>query len=178
MPTATAPTPPRVPAPATAFLRAPGSPGRIAHVGVGVHVLVRAGDTGGAWALVDYELPPGFAGPPPHRHAHTTEAFHCTAGRLALTVDGRSVTIGAGEVAVVPPGVVHGFANADADAPARMLVWLTPGGFEGYFDDLAALAGASPAWPPADPDALAAIAGRYDLLPPAAAPAAAPAAGA
>jgi mannose-6-phosphate isomerase-like protein (cupin superfamily) len=103
MPTATAPTPPRVPAPATAFLRAPGSPGRIAHVGVGVHVLVRAGDTGGAWALVDYELPPGFAGPPPHRHAHTTEAFHCTAGRLALTLDGRPVTLGPGEVAVVPP---------------------------------------------------------------------------
>ena len=159
-------------APRAPFVRAPGSPGRIAHVGVGVHVLVRAGDTGGAWSLVDYELPPGFAGPPPHRHAHTTEAFHCTAGTLALTLDGRRVTLRAGEVAVVPPGVVHAFANP-ADEPARMLVFLTPGGFERYFDDLAALAAASPVWPPADPHAVAALAAPYDLLPPAAPPAAA-----
>jgi quercetin dioxygenase-like cupin family protein len=153
-----------LPALARAFVRAPGSPGRVAHVGVGVHVLVRAGDTGGAWALVDYELPPRFAGPAPHAHARTTEAFYCTAGALALTLDGRPVALAPGEIAVVPPGVVHGFANP-SDAPARMLVWMTPGGFEGYFDEVAALAAASPVWPPADPRALAAVSARYDLLP-------------
>jgi quercetin dioxygenase-like cupin family protein len=158
MPASLAPAAPR-----TAFVRAPGSPGRIRHVGAAVHVLVRAGDTGGAWSLVDYELPPRFAGPPPHAHAVTTEAFYCTAGRLALTLDGRSVTLGAGEVAVVPPGVVHAFANPD-DAPARMLILLTPGGFEGYFDELAALAAESPVWPPADPGAVAAVSARYDLV--------------
>ena len=152
--------------PTTAFVRAPGSPGRIAHVGAAVHVLVRAGDTGGAWSLVDYELPPRFAGPPPHAHAGFTEAFHCTAGTLALTLDGRATTLRAGKIAVVPPGAVHAFANPD-DAPARMLVWMTPGGFEGYFDDLAALAAASAAWPPADPHALATLAARYDLRAPA-----------
>jgi hypothetical protein len=46
---------------------------------------------------------------------------------------------------------------------------MTPGGFEGYFDDLAALAAASPAWPPADPGALGAVAARYDLVAPGAA---------
>jgi quercetin dioxygenase-like cupin family protein len=107
-------------APAAPFVRGPGSPGRIAHVGVTVHVLVRAADTGGAWSLVDYALPPGFAGPPPHAHATFTEAFHCTDGTVALTLDGRAVTLRAGEVAVVPPGVVHAFANPDG-APARVL---------------------------------------------------------
>jgi quercetin dioxygenase-like cupin family protein len=136
-------------------------------VGVSVHVLVRAGDTGGAWSLVDYELPPRFAGPPPHVHAGITEAFYCTEGTLALMLDGQAVTLRAGEVAVVPPGVPHAFANP-SDAPARMLLWLTPGGFERYFDDLAALAAASPVWPPADPEAMAAVAARYDLVPAAA----------
>jgi quercetin dioxygenase-like cupin family protein len=150
--------------PLGAFVGAPGSPGRIAHVGVAVHVLVRAGDTGGAWALVDYELPPRFAGPPPHVHAAMSEAFYCIAGTLALTLDGRAATLGAGEVAVVPPGVAHAFANP-SDAPARMLVWMTPGGFERYFDDLAALAARSPVWPPADPGAVAALAAGYDLQP-------------
>jgi quercetin dioxygenase-like cupin family protein len=168
MPATTALSPFVAPAlPATAFVRAPGSPGRIAHVGVSVHVLVRAGDTGGAWSLVDYELPPRFAGPPPHVHAGITEAFYCTEGTLALMLDGQAVTLRAGEVAVVPPGVPHAFANP-SDTPARMLLWLTPGGFERYFDDLAALAAASPVWPPADPGAMAAVAARYDLVPAAA----------
>ncbi len=157
--------PASAPMPAAALLRAPGSPGLVPHVGVSVHALVLAGETGGAWSLVDYTMPPGFAGPPPHRHAHTTEAYYCVAGEVAFTLDGRAVTLAAGEAAVVPPGVAHAFANP-GDAPARLLVWLTPGGFERYFDDVAALAAASPAWPPADPGAMAAIAARYDLLPP------------
>jgi quercetin dioxygenase-like cupin family protein len=150
--------------PSTAFLRAPGSPGRIAHVGATVHVLVRAGDTGGAWSLVDYEAPPGFAGPPAHQHAGFTEAFHCVAGALALVIDGQPTTLRAGEVAVIPPGVAHAFANP-SDQPARVLVFMTPGGFEGYFDELAALAARSEAWPPADRTALAAIGARYDQQP-------------
>lgn len=153
-----------IPPPPAAFVRAPGSPGAIPHVGVAVHVLVRASDTAGAWSLVDYELPPRFAGPPPHRHAAFTEAFHCSAGTVALSLDGREVTLRTGEVAVVPPGVAHAFANP-SDAPARLLIWMTPGGFESYFDELAALAAASPTWPPADPSAMRALAARYDLLP-------------
>jgi quercetin dioxygenase-like cupin family protein len=136
----------------------------VRHVGVAVHVLVRADDTGGAWSLVDYELPPRFAGPPPHVHQAFTEAFHCTAGQIALTLDGRAVTLRAGETAVVPPGVAHAFANPD-DAPARVLIFMTPGGFERYFDDLAELAAASPTWPPADPQALARLSAGYDLAP-------------
>ena len=146
------------------YVRAPGSPGLVPRLGVTVNVLVRAGDTGGAWSLLDYTMPPRFAGPPAHRHAHTTETFYCIDGELSLTLDGRAVRLHAGEAAVVPPGVSHAFAN-DGDRPATVLIHLTPGGFEGYFDELAVLARESASWPPADSAAIPAILARYDHLP-------------
>ena len=146
------------------IVRAAGSPGPIPRLGVTINVLVRAGDTDGAWSLLDYAMPPRFAGPPAHRHAHTTETFYCVRGEARLTLDGRSVRLRAGEAAVVPPGVSHAFAN-DGDEPATMLIHLTPGGFEGYFDELAALARESAHWPPADPSTIPAILSRYDYLP-------------
>ena len=146
------------------YVRAPGSPGHIPRLAVTVNVLVRASDTDGAWSLLDYTMPPRFAGPPAHRHAHTTETFYCVDGEVSLTLDRRAVRLRAGEAAVVPPGVAHAFAN-DGDRPATMLIHLTPGGFEGYFDELAALARESASWPPADPACLPAILARYDHLP-------------
>ena len=146
------------------LVRAPGAPGTLPHVGVAVNILVRAADTDGAWSMLDYTMPARFAGPPAHRHAHTTETFYCVSGEVTLTLDGRAVGLKAGEAAVVPPGVAHAFGNA-SDAPATMLIHLTPGGFEAYFDDLAALARASEAWPPADPTAVARLLAPHDYLP-------------
>jgi quercetin dioxygenase-like cupin family protein len=157
------PAPTVLPTPAP-HLRAAGSPGAIPRLGVTVNVLVRAGDTGGAWSLLDYTMPPRFAGPPAHRHAHTTETFYCVRGEVRLTLDGRVARLRAGEAAMVPPGVSHAFAN-DAEQPATLLVHLTPGGFEGYFDELAALARESEQWPPLDASALPSILSRYDHLP-------------
>ena len=147
------------------FVRAPGSPGAIPRLGVTVNVLVRAGDTGGAWSLLDYTMPAHFAGPPAHRHAHTTETFYCIDGEVVLTLDGRAVRLRSGEAAVVPPGTSHAFAN-EGGAPAKLLIHLTPGGFEGYFDELASLARGSEQWPPADPTRMPSILAGYDHQPP------------
>jgi mannose-6-phosphate isomerase-like protein (cupin superfamily) len=149
------------PATAHPLVRAPGSPGAVRHLGVTVNTLVRASDTAGAWCLLDYTMPPGYAGPPPHRHARTTETFYCVSGTLTLRLDGCTVDLRPGEAAVVPPGVAHAFGNR-GESPATMLVYMTPGGFEAYFDEVAALAAASPVWPPADPGVIPAILTRYD----------------
>lgn len=153
-----------LPSPAP-LVRAAGSPGLIPRLGVTINILVRAGDTNGAWSLLDYTMPPRFAGPPAHRHADTTETFYCVTGELRLTLDGRDVRLRAGDAAVVPAGVAHAFSN-EGDRPATMLIHLTPGGFEGYFDELAALARESEQWPPADSSTILAILSRYDHLPP------------
>jgi hypothetical protein len=49
--------------------------------------------------------------------------------------------------------VPHTFAELGGERPARFLVWVTPGGHEGYFEELAAAALASPAGYP-DPSEL------------------------
>ncbi len=150
------------PRPLAPFVRGPGTPGHLGPLDVTIHVLVRGADTGGGWALVDYTMPPGFAGPPTHAHDLATEAFYGIEGETRLEVNGREVALLPGAVAVVPPGVMHRFRNA-TDRPARHLVVLTPAGFEGYFDDLAALAAEHGAWPPAEPAALTALMTRHDL---------------
>ena len=140
----------------------------VAPLGVTIRTLVATADSGGALAALDYTAPPRFRGAAPHRHAVLTETFVGLAGELRLQADGGEHALGPGAVVVVPPGVVHAFANP-GDEPARFLVLATPGmGLDRYFAELADLIARSPAWPPADPSAVAAIAERYDTFPPSA----------
>jgi quercetin dioxygenase-like cupin family protein len=142
------------------LVRTGGRPGLIRHIGVTVNNLVRAADTGGAWSLLEYTMPPGFDGPPLHWHAAVTEVFYCVAGEIAFTLDGREVRTKAGDVVVVPPRIVHTLRNG-SHAPAVFIALLMPGGFERYFDEIAELAERSEQWPP-NPEELAAIVGRSD----------------
>lgn len=145
-----------------ALRRIPSRPGYLAPLDVTVNVLVRGADTGGAWALVDYTMPPRFAGPPAHTHPRSTEAFYGLEGITTLEVAGRVVALRPGEVAMVTPGVLHRFWN-EADRPARHLVLLTPAGFEAYFDDLAELVTSEGTWPPSGPEVLTALMERHDI---------------
>jgi quercetin dioxygenase-like cupin family protein len=139
----------------------------VAGVGVTVRTLVATAESGGALALLEYTAPPRFRGPAPHWHAMLTETFVGLDGAPVLHAGGEQTTLGPGAVVLVPPRVVHAFANP-GDAPARFLVAATPGmGLEGYFAELATLIAASPVWPPADPTAVAALARRYDTFNPA-----------
>lgn len=123
-------------------------------------------DTNGAWSLVEYRCAPHFVGPPVHVHDTFAEAFFVLEGTLAMTLDGRRLDVPAGTLARVPAGSAHTFSNP-REAPARFLVFCTPGGFEQYFLDLADLVASTPTWPPEDPAALRALSARYDQREPA-----------
>jgi mannose-6-phosphate isomerase-like protein (cupin superfamily) len=129
--------------------------------GATITIKADSADTDGAWSLMEYLAPPHFEGPPAHWHAQTVEAFYILEGTLTFTIGEQTITAGRGSFVLVPTGVVHGFLNATAE-PVRFLTFCTPGGFEGYFDDLAALVAASPAGPP-NPAALATLWERYDI---------------
>ncbi|MDI3422099.1 quercetin 2,3-dioxygenase [Streptomyces luteolus] len=100
--------------------------------------------TGGAFSLLEAHVP-AEAGPPPHVHEHSDEAFYLLEGAVQFT-DGEEVhTVEQGGFIFVPRGSVHGFKNLGPE-PAKMLAWFTPGGTEGFFKALGvpAVEGAPP----------------------------------
>jgi mannose-6-phosphate isomerase-like protein (cupin superfamily) len=135
--------------------------------GLGVTTTYRVPNdaTGGAGALLEYIAPPHFPGPALHWHAHTTELFYILEGTLALTLGEETITATPGASTYIPPGVLHTFFNPTAE-PVKFLIWITPGDFAGYFDELVALSHAEPSWPPADPQKLAVLIAKYDLQAP------------
>lgn len=128
----------------------------------GNHIKFRVGrnDSQGDLMIAEYTAPPHFPGPAPHIHQHTDEAFHVLNGVLQVTVGSESLRLGAGGMVMVPRGVPHTFANP-SDTPVTMLIIMTPGGFEGYFREMAALVESGKV---ANPDAVAALQSRYDLV--------------
>jgi len=130
-----------------------------------VQVLTDSRVTLGAYAVLEYTCVPHFRGPAPHWHAHTQEAFYVLEGTLSFWFGEERIEALAGSFVAVSPGQVHRFAN-ETDQPLRFLCLLTPGGFEDYFADLAALAAREPTWPPSDLGKLERLNAKYDLHPP------------
>jgi mannose-6-phosphate isomerase-like protein (cupin superfamily) len=98
-------------------------------------------------------------GPPLHTHRGWTDLFYVLEDAFTFQLDGDLVEAPPGTLVLVPPGVAHTFRNARSD-PSRMLVLTLPGGFEGYFADVNALAARVPG-PAAYQDP--AIAARWDM---------------
>ena len=86
-------------------------------------------------AVTDNALPPAFPGPVRHRHATMTEMFYVLEGELAFDLAGEQRVLGPGSFVLVPPGVVHTFANPGS-APVRFLEILQPAGNESFLGGL------------------------------------------
>lgn len=143
----------------------PGEGKQISMLGVTVRYLTESHETDGAWACVEYTAPPRFAGPPPHWHKDMDEGFYVLEGTPDFRLGDETVQAEPGAYIFAPRGTVHAFSNP-SDAPARILVFLSPGGFERYWEELAAIVQHEPVWPPANPAKLAALNSRYDQYPP------------
>jgi quercetin dioxygenase-like cupin family protein len=90
-------------------------------------------ETGGAWSLFEEEIPLGM-GPPPHRH-NWDEAYYVLEGAVDFEIDGRPVTIRAGDFARLPANTIHGFKGA-TKAGARVLIFAAPGHSSEFFEEL------------------------------------------
>ena len=126
--------------------------------GVEIGFLANADETLDAMGLIEYTAPPSFPGPPPHVHDHTWDVYYVLEGRLAVRLGDEHFELVPGDVAAVPPGIVHTFSNA-LDTPTRFLDIHAPGGFEDYFRDIAAALGSGPP----EPAKMMEIASRYDM---------------
>lgn len=100
-------------------------------------ILITAAETGGRLGVWEEIVEPGW-GPPPHVHHAEDEMFYVLEGRIRIWCGDETFEVTAGATAVLPCGVPHRFQNVGATV-ARMLIAVTPGGFETFFLDAAAL---------------------------------------
>jgi quercetin dioxygenase-like cupin family protein len=122
--------------------------------GSSYQTLLPATKTGGALSILCVTAPPN-SGPPSHIHAAEDEVFIILSGMIDFAVGDRRLTCGPMQVAFVPRGVAHSFRTGPQGA--RGLTILTPGGFEGFFAEMAAL----DLQVPQDLALIGDIAGRY-----------------
>lgn len=110
-------------------------------------------DAIGSATVIDFELAPESAGPPPHLHERITDSFWVLEGTLTVLLGEEEHEAPAGSHVVVPPGNRHSISNPSAE-PVRFLNVTAPSGLERYLRELAA-----------DPSDFANIAARHDVIP-------------
>ncbi len=127
----------------------------------GGHLEIKVGgaDTAGAYALLEFTIPPGGTGSPLHYHLATEETLYLVEGELTVQLGERTTRAGAGSCILVPRGVAHTFRNTGAQR-ARLLILISPADFEAYFLELADLMRASPDGS-LDPETLRSVATRH-----------------
>jgi len=114
-------------------------------------------DTEGASALVEIATPPQV-GPPLHVHQREDESFYVLEGMFEIRVGGRMIPAPPGTFAFLPRDIPHNYTNVGYRT-GRLLVTITPAGFETFFEELSRF---SPGAPPAR-DQLVALGRKYGL---------------
>jgi quercetin dioxygenase-like cupin family protein len=100
---------------------------------LGIPTVVRATGqtTNGAFGLIEHlSVRPGFASPY-HTHHAEDESFYVIEGEMAICCGGNWMVAGAGAFVFLPREVPHGF-KVTGDTPARLLLLVSPGGFERF----------------------------------------------
>jgi mannose-6-phosphate isomerase-like protein (cupin superfamily) len=122
--------------------------------GTRYRTILSTADTGGAMSITYGEADP-YNGPPAHIHDHEDEIFIVLDGEMTFDVAGERFSRGPMGTAFVRRGTSHSFMTGANGT--RCLTVLTPGGFEGFFAEMAR----NQFQMPQDIAAVAAIAARY-----------------
>ena len=111
--------------------------------------------------VMEFEIAPGAAAPPPHFHPNgQTESFEVTQGWFELQVGKEWKRVDAGEQVDVPPGIRHTFRNESGGTTRVRNVHAPAHDFEEYMRSLHALASSTGATRPTNP----VVAARYARL--------------
>lgn len=159
-----------MPSPAQLIHVRPGEGPAFSAVGDVYRILASGEQTGGAYALSEARVLPG-GGPPPHIHRREDEAFFVLEGEITFLLGDRKVVAKPGSFIQGPRGIPHAFKN-ESNAPARMLILVTPPGFEKFLQEFAQPIASFEAPPtpvtPADIEKLLAVAPKHgiEILPP------------
>src|SRR5207244_2530636 len=88
--------------------------------------------TGRGFEVIEYSGP---ATPPPHVHKHHDEVFYIVQGSFSFVIGHDPVEAPEGTLVFVPRSTRHGFT---VEPGSRALLFIIPGGLEGFFRDLGA----------------------------------------
>ncbi len=97
-----------------------------------IQVLLEKGETGGEMGIFTNETF-GPGGPPLHVHQDAAEAFVVLEGSAEVVVGDQRLTLKAGQSAFAPKGADHTF-HVTGETGGKLLIIVTPGGFEGFFE--------------------------------------------
>lgn len=139
-----------------AIIIPPGAGPQHSVLGDTTTVKINGRDTGGVYSLIETTCA-AHSGPPLHVHHREDETFYVLEGEFEFVCAGERTTGGPGTVARLPRGAAHRFANI-GDTPGRVLVTITPSGFEDFFAEVGTLTPEQ-----IDMPTLGAIAARYGL---------------
>ena len=119
--------------PRPVYTHAPEDDRPINFIGDLFTIKAKADATNGAYSLTEMAVSPRAKGPPRHHHDDCEEAFYIVSGQLNFEVDGEAISARAGSFVVVPRGARHVYCNP-LDEPSRVLVMISPPGFENEFE--------------------------------------------
>ena len=126
-----------------------------------VAFLLRGEQTKGHYSLTEFTIaPPPAPGPPMHIHKAEDELTYVLEGEIEFVLEERSERASVGSFFLVPKGTPHTLSNAGPGA-ARILVVLTPPGFEGYWEEASKLLEASRGDP--DPARMRGLQEKYHM---------------
>jgi quercetin dioxygenase-like cupin family protein len=129
-----------------------------------IRFLLEGGQSAGAVAVFEFDVPAGAKVPAAHSHDGYEETVYGLEGTLTWTVEGEPTEVGPGEALCIPRGAVHHFANPGS-VGAKTLAIVTPGILgPDYFRDVGSVLDSAAGGPP-DLAALAAVMRRHGLTP-------------
>ena len=114
-----------------------GEPEELTYDAGTVKFLASSEDTNGAWSLVELTEKPGYK-TRLHRHIYTDESYYVLEGVLTAKIADKTYELPAGSYILIPHGTPHAQGNL-GNVPVKVLLTMTPGGFEGSFKDRAEL---------------------------------------
>lgn len=129
---------------------------RLSFAGLTILLRVPSEASGGAFSLFE-EVPP-LADTPLHVHRDEDELFYVLEGEHVFRIGDDEYTLGTGGFVFAPRGVPHSQRRV-VPGEGRELILVTPGGFEGFFRELAAAEAAGTL----GPDAYATASERYGI---------------
>jgi quercetin dioxygenase-like cupin family protein len=125
---------------ANSFVRGANLKTSMMYMGSIMSFLVRAQDTDGRFAMVEYRARPGNE-PPPHAHLWEHEIFSVLEGKIEFHVEDHQVqTVGSGETIFLPKGKAHAFYIRSEYLRTLIISVATaeePAALDSYFESMA-----------------------------------------